>query len=196
MSRITMRSVACLGTGIFILAVALCQTPPCHAQQFQQIDKSTITIFDFFESYPSYDVVNCLDTTSKGTTDQFITDYASHGGGTNTFISFDFGLPYTFAAILYTDRTTSGGGNGKYVGGISDFVTSYLFTFSNDPTFATIEGQVQVDVIPPAQPTTVASFQTLSLIPSDIPPCQYIQWQVLATGYQNPGASDFAFFGQ
>src|SRR5439155_5786412 len=142
------------------------------------------------------DIANCLDTTSKGTTIQFLTDYASHGGGTNTYISFDFGQPYQFAAILYTDRVTSGGGNGKFVGGISDFNTSYLFTFSNDPSFATNQGQVQVDVLPPLQPTTLESFQTLSLISADIPPCQYLQWQVLATGFQNPGAADFSFYGQ
>jgi hypothetical protein len=199
MSRITIRSVAPLGTGIFGLAVALCLTAPCHAQNFQQIDKNSIAVIDSFAGYgggSTWDATNVLDTTSAGTNNQYVTDYASAGGGTNTFISFDFGQKYTFSAILLTDRTTSGGGNGAFTGGITDFNTSYMFTFSNDMTFATNVGQVVVNVNPPSQPTTVDSFQTLSILPA-IPPCQYIQWQVLATGHSgNAGASDFAFYGQ
>jgi hypothetical protein len=201
MSRITIRSVARLGTSIFILAVALCLTAPCHAQNLQQIDKTTIAVLDSFPGYgggTTWDASNVLDATSRDTNtlpSQFVTDYASAGGGTSTFINFDFGVPYTFTAILFTDRTTSGSGNGKFYGGTFDFNTSYLYTFSNDPTFATYEGQVQVDVPVPTQPTTVGSFQTLSLIPADILPSQYLQWQVLATNGNNPGAADFAFFG-
>jgi len=194
MSRLTIRSVARLGTGIFSLAVALCLTAPCYAQQFKQIDKSTITIFDSFQSFPGYDVSNAIDT-SPPSANEYISDYASLGGRANTFISFDFGQQYTFAAILFTDRTTSGGPNNLYVGGTFDFNTSYMFTFSNDMTFATNVGQVIVNVTPPSPPTTVESFQTLSII-SGIPPAQFVQWQVLATNGANPGAADFAFYGQ
>lgn len=199
MSRITIRWVARLGTGILGLALALGLTAPSQAQNFQQIDRNGITIFDSYQSYfasGSWDVSNVLDKTDATTGNQYTTDYASAGGGVDTFISFDFGVPYTFSAILYTDRTTSGGGNGVFKGGTFDFVTSYLFTFSNDMTFATNVGTVQVDVTPPSDPTTVSvnSFQTLSLI-SGIPPAQYVRWQVLATNGSNPGAADFAFFG-
>jgi len=116
MSRITIRSVARLGTGIFSLVVGLWLTAPCYAQQFKQIDKSTITIFDSFQSFPGYDVSNAIDT-SPPSANEYISDYASLGGRANTFISFDFGQQYTFAAILFTDRTTSGGPNNLYVGG-------------------------------------------------------------------------------
>lgn len=194
MSRITTRSVAYLCAGIFSLAVLLSLTAPCYAQQFQQIDKSTITIFDNYVPFPTYDVSNCLDT-APSVDNQFVTDYASQGGGTSTYISFDFGQQYTFAAILFTDRTTSGGPNNVYIGGTFDFNTSYMFTFSNDPTFSTNEGQVIVNVNPPSPQSPIDFFQTLSII-SGIAPCQYIQWQVLATNGNNPGAADFAFFGQ
>jgi hypothetical protein len=195
MSRITS---SLLRTGIFNLAVVFFLTGLCHAQQFQPIDKSTITIFDSFAAFPGYDAPFCLDTTGNGPVsadNQFITDYASLGGGANTFLSFDFGQQYTFAAILFTDRTTSGGPNDLYVGGTFDFNTSYMFTFSNDQTFTNNVGTVVVTVNPPSQPTTIDSFQTLSII-SGIPPAQYVKWQVLATNGNNPGASDFAFFGQ
>ena len=89
----------------------------------------------------------------------------------------------------------SGSNNGAFRGGTFDFVTSYMYTFSNDPTFATNVGQVVVTATPPSAPTSVDSFQTLSILPG-IPPCQYVQWQVLATNGNNPGASDFAFYGQ
>jgi hypothetical protein len=198
MNRITIRLVARLGLGVLSLGLALCLTPPCRAQDLQQIDKNSIAIFDSFPSYfasGTWDASNVLDKTFFGTTDQYVTDYASAGGGTSTFLSFDFGQQYTFSAILFTDRTTSGGGNGVFKGGTFDFNTTYMYTFSNDMTFATNVGQVIVNVTPPSQPTTVDSFQTLSIL-SSIPPCQYIQWQVLATNGSNPGASDFAFYGQ
>jgi hypothetical protein len=202
MNRITIRPVAPLATGIFTLALALYLSAPCHAQvqsqQLQQIDKDTITIFDAFEAYPGYDVANAID---KGgppsvSSNQYTSDYASHGGGNKTYISFDFGQQYTFTAILFTDRTTSGGPNDQYYGGTFDFNTSYMFTFSNDMTFATNVGQVLVKVNPPSvATTTIENFQTLSIL-SGIPPCQYIQWQVVTTNGNNPGAADFAFYGQ
>jgi hypothetical protein len=199
MCRITIRSVARLGTGIFSLAVALCLTAPCHAQNLQQIDKNSIAILDSFPSYgggSTWDATNVLDTTDANTNNQYFTDYASAGGGANTFISFDFGVPYTFSAILFTDRTTSGSGNGAFYGGTFDFCTSYMFTFSNDMTFKTDVGTVVVNVNTPSQqPTSLENFQTLSII-SGIPPAQYVKWQVLATNGDNPGAADFAFFGQ
>jgi hypothetical protein len=127
---------------------------------------------------------------------QFVTDYASAGAGTSTFVIFDLGTQYTLSAILFTDRTTSGAGNGAFVGGISDFCTSYMFTFSNDITFATNVGTLVVNAPVPSQPTTLESFQTLSII-TGIPPVEYVKWQVLANnGSNNNGGSDFAFFGQ
>jgi hypothetical protein len=200
MSSITIRWITRVSAGVFCLAVALCLAAPCFGQDFQQIDKTSIAIFDSFPGFgggSAWDATNVLDTTSAGTNDQYVTDYASAGGGANTFISFDFGTQYTFSAILFTDRTTSGGGNNAFKGGITDFNTSYMYTFSNDMTFATNVGQVTVNVNPPSPPTTVDSFQTLSIFNPPIGPAQYVKWQVLATGASgNAGASDIAFFGQ
>src|SRR5438128_9142380 len=67
MSRITVSSVVRLGAGIFSLAVALCLTVPCHAQDFKQIDKSTIVVADSFLSYPAgadWTAPNVLDSSS------------------------------------------------------------------------------------------------------------------------------------
>ena len=205
MSCITIRRIARLATAIFSLTVALCLVTPCHAQNLQQIDKNGITIVDSSPSYPSggdWGVQNVLDLTAPSSypfptvaANQYVTDYASAGAGTNTFIIFDLGTQYTLSAILFTDRTTSGAGNGAFVGGISDFCTSYMFTFSNDVTFATDVGTLVVNVSPPSRPTSLESFQTLSII-TGIPPVEYVKWQVLANnGSNNNGAADFAFFG-
>jgi hypothetical protein len=194
-----------LSIAAFSLAVPLCLVAPCHAQNLQQIDKNAIAIVDSSPGYPSggdWGPQNVLDLTASSTNpfptavpDQFVTDYASAGAGTSTFIIFDLGAKYTLSAILFTDRTTSGAGNGAFVGGVSDFCTSYMFTFSNDSTFATNLGTLVVNVPVPSTPTTLESFQTLSII-SGIPPVEYVMWQVLANnGSNNNGAADFAFFG-
>ena len=206
MRRITIRSVAGLGMVGLSLAVALCLVTPCHAQNLQQIDKNGIAIVNSSPSYPSggdWGPQNVLDLTTSSTNpfptavpNQFVTDYASAGAGTSTFIIFDLGAQYTLSAILFTDRTTSGAGNGAFKGGTSDFCTSYMFTFSNDVTFATNVGTLTVNVPVPSQPTTLESFQTLSII-TGVPPVEYVMWQVLANnGSNNNGAADFAFFGQ
>ena len=71
-----------------------------------------------------------------------------------------------------------------------------MYTFSNDMTFATNVGTLVVNAPVPSQPTTLESFQTLSII-TGIPPVEYVMWQVLANnGSNNNGAADFAFFGQ
>jgi hypothetical protein len=205
MSRITIRSVAGLGIVGLSLAVALCVVTPCHAQNLQQIDKNGITILDSSPGFPSggdWSAQNVLDITASSTNpfptavaNQFVTDFASASAGTDTFIIFDLGTQYTLSAILFTDRTTSGAGNGAFVGGVSDFCTSYMFTFSNDLTFATNVGTLVVNVPVPSQPTSLQSFQTLSII-TGIPPVEYVKWQVLANnGSNNNGAADFAFFG-
>jgi len=206
MSRITIRSVAGLGIAVLTSAVALGLGSPCHAQNLQQIDKNGITILDSSPGFPSggdWSAQNVLDITASSTNpfptavaNQFVTDFASAGAGTDTFIVFDLGTQYTLSAILFTDRTTSGAGNGAFVGGVSDFCTSYMYTFSNDATFATTVGTLVVNVPVPSQPTSLQSFQTLSLI-SGIPPVEYVRWQVLANnGSNNNGGADFAFFGQ
>ena len=135
MRRITSRWVAGLCIAVLSLGVALCLVSPCHAQTYplslQQIDKNSIAIITSSPSYSAsgtWDVSSVLDLTvanpsfylpGTGVTDQFVTDYASDSQGPDTFIQFDLGTQYTLSAILFTDRTTSGGGNGAFAGGAS-----------------------------------------------------------------------------
>jgi PEP-CTERM motif len=152
------------------------------------IDNSTVTVLPSSSpAYPGYPQADAIDTGAN----RYITDFASFGQGAATHLDFQFLTPETFSQIIETDRTSSGGGNGSNVQGAFDFNTSYEYIFSNDPTFATNVGIVQVLGRP--QPTTgvLASFQTTTAIP-DIT-ALYLRWQVLATNGSNPGAADFQF---
>jgi hypothetical protein len=91
------------------------------------------TIIANSPAFPGYGVSFFLD-------ESFAFDYASLGAGTNTFVDFDFGAATLITQVLYTDRTTSGGGNGTGAlgaGGSSDNVQGYDLLFDDAPDFAT-----------------------------------------------------------
>ena len=123
------------------------------------------------------------------------TDYASLAGGAATHLDLDFGSAQTFESIAYTDRVTSGGTNGTFVGGVSDFVTSFEYEFATDAAFSNMVGTVTVNgLVPPGSPTSAAAFLTTTSIPGIT--AQFVRWQVLTTNgaaNNNPGASNFEF---
>src|SRR5471030_2963683 len=76
------------------------------------VNNSTITILSTSSTaFPTYEQVFALDTAAN-------TDYASQGFGVATHLDLDFGSAETFQSIAYTDRVTSGGSNGGFVGGV------------------------------------------------------------------------------
>jgi hypothetical protein len=155
------------------------------------IDNATVTVLpSSTAAYAGYAQVSSLDTGA----DQYVTDYASSGQGANTHLDYQFPVPETFSEIIYTNRTTSGGPNGGFVGGTYDYVYKYEYIFSNDPNFATNVGIVTIDLPNPGITVlnTVADFQSQTAIP-DIT-AQYVRWQVLACNGNNPGAADFEFY--
>jgi hypothetical protein len=155
----------------------------------QVIDNATVTILPSSSpAFTGYERPFALDTGA----DRFVTDFASMGQGVNTQLDFDFGRPIAFAEIRYTDRTTSGGPNGAFVGGTSDFVRSYQYIFATDAAFTNVVRTLMVGPLAiPAQPTNIASFQTTTVIPNIT--AQYLRWDVLTTDGANPGAADFQF---
>jgi hypothetical protein len=164
----------------------------------QTIDNSTVTITDWFESYPGYDVDYAIDTGDE----RYISDYASLGGSVDTYIDFDFGQTYTFAEIIMTDRVTSGGANFTWVGGLFDYNTAFNYIFSVDPLFTNGNGVtddivIEVEPEPPLEQVAeedIALLQTSTTIP-DIQ-ARYLRWQVVATNGSNPGANDFEFIAK
>ncbi len=181
--------------GLFVAVSIMTQAPVAFAQV---IDNATVSLKDFYESYPGYDVDFVLD----GEPDRYLSDYASRGGGVDTFIEFDFGKSYSFSKITMTDRVTSGGPNFQFVGGLFDLVTSYSYVLSKDADFTNGDGKADdvefvVEVEPPAESPVPEDMLELLQSTATIPnvEARYVRWSILATNGQNPGANDFEFYG-
>jgi len=147
------------------------------------------SILDSSPAFPGYGVDNVLDG-------NLVTDFASQGQGTNTFIDFDFGAPTTIGQVVVTDRTTSGGGNGTFVGGQFDKVTAFDLIFGDDPSFATSTATLHVQspyVNRPPTSNGTEDFQTTVAVPNVT--AQYVRFDVTAAAGANPGAAEFQFSG-
>ncbi len=127
------------------------------------------------------------------------TDYASNGGAAGTQIAFDLGGLYQLTTANYTDRTSSGGGNGSNAMGFSDYVTQYTYSvytgYSGGNTFTGFQGSVTYSHSTPAGPATLASFQHFGeALPNVL--AQYIVFNVNTTNGSNPGGAEWAFFAE
>jgi len=138
------------------------------------INNTTVTIINNYPSYPwpygplspAYAVGNAIDAAGSAT------PYCTESGGTNTFVSFDFGGPTAFDSVRYSPTSCSGD------------VTAFNLIFSNVSDFSSATG--------------TASFVSGSsiLVPETVlTPYtgRYLKWQVtgISTGSGNNGASDF-----
>jgi hypothetical protein len=162
----------------------------------QIVDNETVTIMDSFLPFNGYDVEYVLDTGD----DRFLSDYASQGGSDQTYIEFDFGQPYTFTQVIFTDRVTSGGPNNVWAGGLHDYNTLFSYTFSVDDDFGNGDGQtddIVIEVEPeepfvePILEDELELLQTITAVPNIS--AQYLRWDILETRGANPGAADFEF---
>jgi hypothetical protein len=159
------------------------------------VDNSTVTIFDSYLAFGGYEVEYAIDTGD----DRYISDYASQGGGIDTYIAFDFGESKTFTEIRFTDRVTSGGPNFAFFGGLFDYVDLFQYTFSVDDNFTNGNGTTD-DIVIEVEPERpegrvaeedIALLQTITTVPNV--QARYLQWQILETTGNNPGANDFEF---
>ena len=140
-------------------------------------------------SYPGYNDFYAIDVGPGSAT----TDWASFGQGASSKLNLDLGGVYQLSSVSVTDRVTSGGGNGGYVGGTTDFTTSFSLTVYTDGTFTTAVGSPLVFSKPiPGSPTGVADF--LSEFAVTGLSGRYVQYTVLAAGpSNNPGLSNISF---
>jgi hypothetical protein len=155
------------------------------------VDNNTVTIINAFApAFPGFSASNAIDTGPN----HLVTDYASFGGYTNTFISFDLGKPYILDAITVTDRTTSGRPNGAFFGGLTDKVTSYDLLLSlTDPTFTSGTTIFHVNSPAPVQQISPADFMTTTAIGNLL--TRYVEFKVTgaAAGQGNTGMADIVF---
>ena len=153
------------------------------------INNNTVVVLPSSSAqYPGYPQSDALDTGAN----KYTTDFAGLGTGVGTHLDFNFGSAQTFTDIQYTDRTSSGAGNGSYVMGTYDFVTQYKYTFASDANFTSVVGTVTSSPYgTPASPSSYLDFQHTDSFAAIT--AQYVKWEVLAANGGNPGASNFQF---
>lgn len=141
-------------------------------------------------SFPGYNDFFAIDQGLGSTT----TDWASFSEGVGSTLSLDLGAAYNLVSVTLTDRVTSGGGNGGFVGGTTDFTTSYSLQAFTNATFTTAAGAALVFMKPtPVAPTGVFDFvDTESVAGLN---GRFIRYTVLATNGPNPGLSNIVFDG-
>ena len=140
-------------------------------------------------SYLGFDASNAIDTGVGSST----TDWASNTQGVGSTLFLNLGAVYSLASVSVTDRVTSGAGNGSYVGGLTDFTTSFSLTVYTDSSFTTAIGSPLVfNKSVPVSPTGVSDF--LSTFTFASLSGQYIGYTVLAPGTaNNPGLANISF---
>lgn len=153
------------------------------------ITQPDLSIFSAYTAYPSYEATYAIDGNTA-------TDYASDGGGADTFITFSFNQPYYFNQIDVTDRTSSGGANGSLVTGLYDFTTAYDLIFSMDSSFTSttvVHVTRPMPGGPQSGPNPLSDFETSTSIANI--QAQYVEYQVTETAGVNPGMAEIDFYG-
>ena len=141
-------------------------------------------------SFPTYNDFFAIDQGAGSAT----TDWASFSQGAGSTLALDLGAVYNLTSVRAVDRVTSGGGNGGFVGGTTDFTTTYSLAAYSDATFTTIVGPTFLFSKPtPVGPTGIADFvDTESVAGLN---GQFILYTVVAANGPNPGLSDISFQG-
>lgn len=181
-----------LAAAATVAALAL----PASVAQAQPIDNSMVTIVGSAPGFGGYEVQNAIDTGPNSAN----TDFASQGQGVNAFIDFNLGSPQTLSSITFTDRVTSGGANGGFVGGTGEQNTAFDFILSTNSTFGDADDVIVTGVAPANISGTAASAADFtSTTPIANLTAQFVRFDVTAVednpGNEtaNNGASNFIF---
>ncbi len=139
-------------------------------------------------SYNGYNDFYAIDQGEGAAT----TDWASASQGTASKLNLDLGAVYNLSAAYVTDRVTSGGGNGGFVGGLFDFTTSFSLQAFTDASFTTPAGAALVfnKSNPAVHNAPIDFLDTVAVAGLS---GRYIQYSVLAANGVNPGLSDIRF---
>lgn len=147
----------------------------------------TPAVVGYSSQYGGYEAVYAADAFA-------VTDWASLSQGAGSFIDFDLGAFYTLSSADVTDRVTSGGGNGAYVYGTTDFTNQFSLTFF-DSSFTLPGATYAFSKATPVNPNTTAAFQYNANLSGATG--RYVRYTVLATdggqANDNPGLSNISF---
>jgi hypothetical protein len=141
-------------------------------------------------SYPSYGAGFAIDQGPGSAT----TDWAAGSTGNGSYLDIDLGAQYFLTSALVTDRVTSGGVNGAFVGGLTDFTTSFSLSYYADSTFSgPALATYDFSKSAPSSPSLPSDFNyTAALGGSKV---QYVRYTVLTANGVNPGLSNISFAG-
>lgn len=141
-------------------------------------------------SFSGFADTNAID---QGLGSEF-TDWSSNGGGSTATLQLDLGAVYNLSSVSVTDRVTSGGSNGSFSGGTTDFTTSYSLTAFTDSSFTTaIGGPLVFSKLTPVGPTTLSSFLDVRALSNFT--AQYVLYSVVSANGPNTGVSNISFDG-
>lgn len=141
------------------------------------------TVVGASSSYPGYSADFAVDAAPN-------TDWASNGGGVGSYIDFDLGAPTQLSGFTLVDRVTSGGGNGAFVGGLSDFTTGFTLASYSDAAFTQETGSQAYSKSTPTSTSSASDFQFTGASSLE---GQYIRYLVTATQGSNPGLENISF---
>ena len=139
-------------------------------------------------SFPGYGDVFAIDLAAN-------TDWASNGMAAMTTLAIDLGSVYSLASGDFVDRVTSGGPNGAFFGGVTDFTTSFTFQGCADFTCSQLIGMpLSFSKTAPATPTSPGDFNYTAQLGGLTG--RYFRYSVTSTnGFVNPGLSALSFQG-
>ena len=139
-------------------------------------------------SYPGFDASYAIDNAPN-------TDWASNGQGNNASLILDMGSVMKLTEAYVTDRVTSGGGNGTFVGGLYDFTTKFSLTPCADANCTVTGTPLVFTHTPPVNPTSASDFEINVALGGMT--TQYLEYNVLdhlaPLGTNNTGLEDIAF---
>ena len=138
-------------------------------------------------SFPTYEASFAVDGNP-------VTDWASNSQGTSTTLAIDLGGIFSLASGTFVDRVTSGGGNGGFVGGTTDFTTA--FSIRGCTSFACtafVGPALSFMKTTPIGPTGPGSFSFVANLTGLTG--QFFLYSVTAANGPNPGLSELSFEG-
>jgi uncharacterized protein (TIGR03382 family) len=120
-----------------------------------------------------------------------LTDFASLGQGTDTFMDFDFGAGTLITEVHYSDRMSSAVPNGQGGGGPLDNVTMFDLIFSTDDIFGNTD-----DVVVPVDSPGFANTDIIPIMDGDGLLARFVRFDVTGIDGRslNVGAGEFVFF--
>jgi len=139
-------------------------------------------------SFPGYPDSDAIDSGPNS----LVSDWASNGQGTSSFLDMTFSAAEHLSQVVVVDRTTSGGPNNTFFGGLFDYTTQFSLQTFTDASFSTPTGSPQIFNKPtPGSTASPADFSfsgTLSGLDG-----QFLRYSVLAANGSNPGLADIQF---